>query len=543
MPIDAEGAGPSDGTGVDPVGSGFDPALAAAVNDALVGELDEGLAVDPSTPFGEERRLFAALYVRHRHSLSQHARRYLRDPRDVDEVVQETFLRLFLALPDLESEIQAIAWCRRTATNLCIDRYRAEQRRPRLVDLGLVAHELVVDDEPSDPLIQAEDAAVVRQALAMLSPLHREALVKREIEEKPLPQIAAELDIPEESVKHLLYRARRALRRALVGTDLEPASARAKALGSALLLILIMMFGLSGVRSSIFSTDQDGATSASAPTVDLRAPSADLRTPESAAPVEPAPETAAVPEVAAEPVPGPAAAVPVVPAPGAGGVAATGPESSVRTSPAPGAAAPPLAADQVPAPSDAFQTVAPAPPGEEATLESAPLADAPLDPAPEPLPVFDAFGRRFAIDGAGTLSGTGQVEQLSTQELSGGQLLAVSRFVSPTPTGDLALHQNVTEEVDGRVTLDVVPILFGDEGEQLQVQIKGTVREFARQFDGTVRVQSTLTLLIDRAVGPTAEAVAAAGLGHGRSRERTLVVEMIMSGDLRTVLSEFVKVT
>ena len=62
----------------------------------------------------------------------------------------------------------------------------------------------------------------MREALALLSPLHREALIKREIEEKPLPQIAEELDIPVEQVKHVLHRARRSLRRLLVGTHVEP---------------------------------------------------------------------------------------------------------------------------------------------------------------------------------------------------------------------------------------------------------------------------------------------------------------------------------
>ena len=62
----------------------------------------------------------------------------------------------------------------------------------------------------------------MREALSLLSPLHREALIKREIEEKPLPQIAEELDIPVEQVKHVLHRARRSLRRLLVGTHVEP---------------------------------------------------------------------------------------------------------------------------------------------------------------------------------------------------------------------------------------------------------------------------------------------------------------------------------
>ena len=185
---------------------------------------------DPVTPepvqapkaLGNDPHEFAALYMRHRWSFALHARRFLNDQRDIDEVVQEGFLKLFLAMPELDNELQALAYARRTITNLCIDRYRADQRRPRLVDLEHVTPEMLAEDDELDPLVAAEDAAFVREALAQLSPLHREALIKREIEEKPLPQIAAELDIPVEQVKHVLHRARRALRRLLVGTHVEP---------------------------------------------------------------------------------------------------------------------------------------------------------------------------------------------------------------------------------------------------------------------------------------------------------------------------------
>jgi hypothetical protein len=44
---------------------------------------------------------FDRLYERHRRSFALHARRFLRDARDVDDVVQEAFLRLHLALPSL----------------------------------------------------------------------------------------------------------------------------------------------------------------------------------------------------------------------------------------------------------------------------------------------------------------------------------------------------------------------------------------------------------------------------------------------------------
>jgi RNA polymerase sigma factor (sigma-70 family) len=198
----------------------LDPVFVRAVEDALSGP---EIPVDnPDRGVGADPHDFAGLYIRHRSSFAAHARRFLRDPRDVDEVVQEAFLRLFLALPELSTELQALAYCRRTVTNLCIDRYRADKRRPRLVNIESVPQNDFAEAELDDPVVQAEDAAFVREALSLLTPLHRDALVKREIEEKTIPVIAQELGVPEESVKHLLHRARRALRRHLAKTHLAP---------------------------------------------------------------------------------------------------------------------------------------------------------------------------------------------------------------------------------------------------------------------------------------------------------------------------------
>jgi RNA polymerase sigma factor (sigma-70 family) len=198
----------------------LDPVFVAAVEDALSGP--ELPADSPNRVVGADPHDFAGLYIRHRSSFAMHARRFLRDPRDVDEVVQEAFLRLFLALPELNTELQALAYCRRTVTNLCIDRYRADKRRPRLVNIESIPQNDFAAEVHDDPVVQAEDAAFVRDALSLLTPLHREALVKREIEEKSIPVIAEELGVPEESVKHLLHRARRALRRHLAKTHLAP---------------------------------------------------------------------------------------------------------------------------------------------------------------------------------------------------------------------------------------------------------------------------------------------------------------------------------
>jgi|SRR5579872_151022 len=210
-----------------------DPFLAAAVEEAVTGPpLDAELELGPPRPLSRGPQDFSGLYMRYRYTIVRHASRYLHDRRDVDEVVQETFLKLFLALPDLEDEIQAVKFCRRVVTNLCIDRYRERVRHPMLLELEAEAEDGSADPD-FDPVVAAEDAEVVREALALLSPLQRAALVMREVEEKTLPQIASELGIPADNVKHVLHRARQALRRILVGAAASGSGAGSAARGAA----------------------------------------------------------------------------------------------------------------------------------------------------------------------------------------------------------------------------------------------------------------------------------------------------------------------
>ena len=317
----------------------------------------------PSRVLHSDPHDFAGLYIRHRTAFTLLARRYLRDQRDADDVVQEAFLRLFLALPELETELQALAYCRRTITNLCIDRYRAQARRPSLVDIGTIPLEELPDEDRGDPVVRAEDAALVREALSMLSPLHRAALVKREIEEKSLPVIAQELEVPEDSVKHLLFRARRALRRLLVGTSLEPGSDAEGGLalltragpGGVAAFLLLMVLGLGsgpnlqsipvvGVDLPEIIPVTDIAKSvghAVTDAVDAVAPSDGAPTGERGSGGDPAPQVAGDPSPSPTSVPRTTSAAPVTPAPAPATAAPSpSPASTVTPAPAPEPSAP-----------------------------------------------------------------------------------------------------------------------------------------------------------------------------------------------------------
>jgi RNA polymerase sigma factor (sigma-70 family) len=160
-----------------------------------------------------------AFYTEHRTELLAHAKRVLKDSAKAEEITQDALIKFMLAAPELESTDHALSYLHRTIENLCIDLFRLEGRRPNLVVLDDATAEVEaawqVDGDHSSAISAAEDAAIVRQALAMLSPAERAALVMWEMEGRSTSEIAAELGIKESAVRHTVSRARASLRRVL----------------------------------------------------------------------------------------------------------------------------------------------------------------------------------------------------------------------------------------------------------------------------------------------------------------------------------------
>ena len=164
----------------------------------------------------------ASLYSEYRLSLISQARRMLRSDSEANEVVQEAFIKFILAAPELDTKERALAYMRATINNLSLNVIRARGSRPNLVALDSdtsadrlaeIAFENYI---PADVSISAaEDAAIIKLALAKLSPAERAALVMWEMEGRSTSEIAAELGIKETAVRHTVSRARASLRRVL----------------------------------------------------------------------------------------------------------------------------------------------------------------------------------------------------------------------------------------------------------------------------------------------------------------------------------------
>jgi len=160
-----------------------------------------------------------AFYTEHRSELVSHASRILKDSARSEEVIQDALIKVMLAAPELESTDHALGYMHRTIENLCIDIFRMEGRRPNLVLLDDNSAELesswIDNKDHVDVIAAVDDAAIVRQALAMLSPAERAALVMWEMEGRSTAEIAAELGIKESAVRHTVSRARASLRKVM----------------------------------------------------------------------------------------------------------------------------------------------------------------------------------------------------------------------------------------------------------------------------------------------------------------------------------------
>jgi RNA polymerase sigma factor (sigma-70 family) len=148
-----------------------------------------------------------------------HASRVLKDQIKAEEITQDALIKFMLAAPELESEEHALSYLHRTIENLCIDLFRAEGRRPNLVVIDDAQAEVEAawqnNGDHSAAMSAAEDAAIIRQALALLSPAERAALVMWEMEGRSTEEIAATLGIKESAVRHTVSRARASLRKVL----------------------------------------------------------------------------------------------------------------------------------------------------------------------------------------------------------------------------------------------------------------------------------------------------------------------------------------
>lgn len=154
---------------------------------------------------------FAELVKRYTGAVYNIAFRFTNNAADAEQISQETFLRAWRALPRLDAQRPLKPYLAKIALNLCRD--WAAQTHAQWLDLDEQAE--ILADETGDPFDNLSDQELrtrVRAQWAQLPPLYRTVLALRYSEELSYDEMAAALEMPLNTVRTHLRRAKARLR-------------------------------------------------------------------------------------------------------------------------------------------------------------------------------------------------------------------------------------------------------------------------------------------------------------------------------------------
>lgn len=171
---------------------------------------------------------FAEIVERHQRRATRIAYYYLRDPAEVDEAVQDAFLKAFVNIRSFRERLYFELWFTKILVNGCLDRLKSRARRSRWIvpagdnDAGEQRDGLdrraALEPSPEATLLQAERRAELMAAVDRLPDRQRAVVVLSQFEGHATRDVAAMLELTEATVRVHLFRAIRSLRR-ILGTE------------------------------------------------------------------------------------------------------------------------------------------------------------------------------------------------------------------------------------------------------------------------------------------------------------------------------------
>ena len=167
---------------------------------------------------------FEQLFERHRRFVAHIAGRFFRKHEQIEEIIQETFIKVYFALPTYRGAQNSsfAAWLRRITVNTAYDELRRRHRHPERLVSELTEDETTWldtqlhaggSDQDAEASIMARDLAA--KLLDRLEPDDRLVLTLLEAEECSTAEIAQLTGWSIAKVKVRAHRARKRLRRVL----------------------------------------------------------------------------------------------------------------------------------------------------------------------------------------------------------------------------------------------------------------------------------------------------------------------------------------
>ncbi len=152
-------------------------------------------------------KAFEALVIAHQHRVFAVALRMLRNRAEAEEIAQEVFLRAHRSIAEFRGEAKLSTWLYAIASRLCLNRLASGARRLERKSEDALER-LVADADPAAHVERGELESALQRAIAELPEERRIVIVLRDMEGLAYEEIAQALELPLNTVRSRLHRAR-----------------------------------------------------------------------------------------------------------------------------------------------------------------------------------------------------------------------------------------------------------------------------------------------------------------------------------------------
>ncbi len=164
-----------------------------------------------------DKGAFDLLVRKYQQRLAKLVSRFIADPAEVEDVVQESFIKAYRALPNFRGESAFYTWLYRIATNAAKNQLVANKRRPPKSDVDITSgatelgFELEGEESPEGEAVSFEIKQAIQLALEEMPEDLRLALTMCEFDGLSYEEIAEVMECPIGTVRSRIFRARQAL--------------------------------------------------------------------------------------------------------------------------------------------------------------------------------------------------------------------------------------------------------------------------------------------------------------------------------------------
>ncbi|MCX6702555.1 MAG: RNA polymerase sigma factor [Candidatus Wolfebacteria bacterium] len=162
-------------------------------------------------------RAFEQLLFLYEKRIYAHIYGFVNQKYDAEDLTQETFVKLYKNIGNIDTEKSFKGWLYKIATNTVYDWLRRKKSAPMILELNEEIAELeeLETIEDNNPYDRAEKKKLVDDALREVKPAHKKILHLFYREDLGYKEIAKALNIPINTVKTNLRRAKAALKKIL----------------------------------------------------------------------------------------------------------------------------------------------------------------------------------------------------------------------------------------------------------------------------------------------------------------------------------------